>query len=87
MEKKNVTIVLDEETARWARLEAARRNTSVSQLVGGLLREHMVETRRYEAARRRYMAVEPYLDTRGEPLPRRDELHERGIRADREGAG
>ena len=78
MGRRNVTIVLDEETARWARLEAARRNTSVSRFVGVVLREHMVQTRRYEAARRRYLAVEPYLDTRSEPLPPRDELHERG---------
>ena len=35
---KNVTVTLDEETARWARVEAARRDTSVSRLLGHLLR-------------------------------------------------
>ena len=70
-------VEIDEETARWARLEAARRNTTVAQLVQRLVREHVVEWRRYETARRRYMAVDPYLDTGGSPLPPRDELHER----------
>ena len=31
---KNVTITLDEEVARWARVMAAEQNTSVSRLVG-----------------------------------------------------
>ncbi len=38
---KNVTILLDEETVRWARIHAAEHNTSVSRLVGELLREKM----------------------------------------------
>lgn len=77
MEKRNVTIILDEETARWARIEAARRNTSVSQLVGALLREHMERERSYEAARNRYLSSEPYLVNRKGRYPSRDELHER----------
>ena len=32
---RNVTITLDEETARWARVEAAMRGTSVSRLCWG----------------------------------------------------
>ena len=38
---KNVTITLDEETARWARVEAAHRDMSVSRLIAELLQEHM----------------------------------------------
>jgi hypothetical protein len=34
---KNVTITLDEEAARWARIQAAEHNTSVSRLVGEML--------------------------------------------------
>src|SRR5579872_2838917 len=56
VEKRNVTITLDEDTARWARLEAARRDTSVSRLVGELLREHMRSEERYEAAMHAYLA-------------------------------
>ncbi len=72
-----MTIVLDDETARWARLEAARRDTSVSRLVGELLREHMERESTYEAARQRFLAIEPYLISRSGRLPSRDETHER----------
>jgi len=82
MKRRNVTITLDEETARWARLEAARRDTSVSKLVGVLLREHMERECSYEAAQKRYFAVEPYLINPSDRLPSREELHERG-RSDR----
>lgn len=77
MERRNVTITLDEETARWARLEAARRDTSVSRLVGALLREHMEREQSYEAAMDRFLAVEPYLISPSRGLPSREETHER----------
>lgn len=38
---QNVTVTLEEEVARWARIEAARRDTSVSRLLGELLKERM----------------------------------------------
>lgn len=38
---RNVTVTLEEEVAQWARIEAARRDTSVSRLLGGLLKERM----------------------------------------------
>jgi len=34
-------VTLEEDVARWARIEAARRDTSVSRLLGALLRERM----------------------------------------------
>jgi hypothetical protein len=75
---KNVTITLDEETARWARIEAARSDTSISQLIASLLREKMLGADDYEAARRRYFAQEPGTHRRpGQKYPTRDELHER----------
>jgi hypothetical protein len=40
---KKVTITLDEEVARWARIRAAEQNTNVSRLVGGMLKEKMQE--------------------------------------------
>jgi hypothetical protein len=36
---RNVTVTLEEEVARWARIEAARLDTSVSQLLGDILKE------------------------------------------------
>lgn len=47
---KNVTITMDERVAEWARLEAARRNTSVSRLVGDILAEKMRREDAYERA-------------------------------------
>jgi hypothetical protein len=41
---RNVTVTLEEHVAQWARIEAARRDTSVSRLLGELLKERM-ETR------------------------------------------
>ena len=38
---RNVTVTLEEEVARWARIEAARQDTSVSRLLGEILKERM----------------------------------------------
>jgi hypothetical protein len=51
----NVTMSLDEEVAQWARIEAARRNTSVSRLLGQMLREKMEQAQRYELAKQAYL--------------------------------
>ena len=47
---KNVTVTMEDSVAEWARLEAARRNTSVSRLVGEMLTEKMHRTDSYERA-------------------------------------
>lgn len=79
---KNVTITLEEAVARWARIRAAERNTSVSRLVGEMLREHMAADERYATAMERYLAQEPHrLRSSRQALPQRDELHDRpGLR-------
>jgi hypothetical protein len=75
---RNVTITLEEEVARWVRIQAAKRETSVSRLVGDVLRELMRSEDSYEAARRQFFAVEPRpLGAGGEPLPRREDLYDR----------
>jgi hypothetical protein len=38
---RNVTVTLEEDVAQWARIEAARRDTSVSRLLGELLKERI----------------------------------------------
>ncbi len=73
---RNVTVSLDEEVALRARLEAARRDTSVSRLLGNLLKEQMARERRYERAMRSALKRAPFLKTDGRYLSR-DELHER----------
>jgi hypothetical protein len=79
--KKNVTITLDEETARWVRVEAARRDTSVSSYVGELLAERRRRVEGYQAARATFLIREPRpLRDPGTPLPGRSERHERSDR-------
>jgi hypothetical protein len=82
VEKRNVTVALDEETARWARVEAARRDVSVSSLLAQLLRERMRADEGYEAAMGAYLTRPAVpLRKRRTPYPGRDELHDRaGLR-------
>lgn len=49
---KNVTVTMEDRVADWARLEAARRNTSVSRLIGEMLAEKMRRDGAYERAMR-----------------------------------
>lgn len=75
---KNLTIVLDEDVARWARVWAARHDTSVSRMVGTMLEEKMAEEQNYEALKAVFLSREPRrLGSRTGSLPTRDELHER----------
>lgn len=76
--KKNVTVVMDEDTARWVRIEAARRDLSVSAFLGQVLRKEREREEGYFQAMDRFMSREPRaLAAEGVPLPTRDELHER----------
>jgi hypothetical protein len=74
---KNVTITLDEDVARWVRIEAARQETSVSRLVGEMVRERMRSEDAYEEARRQFFAVRPRPLRTDTSLPTREELHDR----------
>ncbi len=76
---KNVTITLDEQVAQWARILAAKRHTSVSRLVGELLRERMLEARGYEAAMKQYLSTGPRPLKKTGKYPTRGELHDRGL--------
>ena len=73
-----MTIVLDEKVARWARIRAAERDTSVSRFIGELLRERMAEEHSYEAAMQEYLSQPPRaLRQPGQMYPRRKDLHDR----------
>jgi hypothetical protein len=73
---RNVTVTLESEVARWARLEAARKETSVSRLLGGILKERMREEDGYARAMRRALSRKPFLKTDGRYLTR-EEVHDR----------
>ena len=75
---KNITITLDEETARLARVRAAERNMSVSRYVGELLRKDIRQTREYQEAMQRYFSSNLVIRRQpGERHPAREELHDR----------
>jgi hypothetical protein len=73
---RNVTITLEDRVALWARVEAARQDTSVSQLLAGILKERMRETDCYARAMREALARKPFLKTDGKYLSR-EEVHDR----------
>lgn len=75
---KNLTITVDEDVARWARVWAAKRGTSVSRLVGMLLERRMREEEGYDAAMDEFLSVEPMaLREEGSTYPDRESLHDR----------
>ena len=75
---KNVTITLDEEVASWARIRAAEQETSVSRLVGQMLKEKMMEEEKYQASMQHYLSQAPSLIKEpGVKYPSREKLHER----------
>ena len=75
---KNVTITLDEKTAAWVRVYAAKHNTSVSRMVGEMLQKHMREGQKYAEAMQQFLARKPVrLKRAGKRYATRDELHDR----------
>jgi len=73
---RNITITLEEHVARWARIQAATNEVSVSRFLANLLKERMKQTDEYEAAKRRALARKPFLKTDGRYLSR-EEVHDR----------
>jgi hypothetical protein len=73
---RNITITLEEEVARWARVEAARKDTSVSGYLAEMLKQQMKEEGEYELAKRRALKRKPFVKSGGKYLSR-EEAHER----------
>ncbi len=73
---KNVTVTMEEAVADWARLEAARRNTSVSRLVGEMLAAKMRHDDAYARAMKEALKFEP-LPFEGSYMTRDDIYAER----------
>lgn len=76
---KNVTVTMEEGVAEWARMEAARRNTSVSRLVGELLAEKMRHDDAYERAMREALDFKSLGRSTG-PYLTRAQIHDRSGR-------
>ncbi|HET7678070.1 MAG TPA: DUF6364 family protein [Candidatus Limnocylindrales bacterium] len=77
MTKTNLTLQLDSEVIRRARVVAAKRGTSVSALVARELDALVDRDERYEEARRRAGDLLAAATARGGRSWRRDELHDR----------
>ncbi|ABM31626.1 hypothetical protein C8E08_3191 [Paracidovorax citrulli] len=73
---KNVTVTMDDTVAEWARVEAARRGTSVSRMLGEWLAEKMRQEDAYAQAQREALAFESW-GASSRPYLTRPELQER----------
>jgi len=77
-DKQNVTISLDRQTIRKARIVAARRSTSISGLVARQIEVLVGEEEAYELAERQALALlDQGFNLGGKGRVSRDELHER----------
>jgi hypothetical protein len=78
---KNVTITVDDAALEWTRIEAAKRNTSVSRLVGEMLLEKMQREDAYARAEREWLADDVTFvsstTSTAQPYPRRAEIYTR----------
>ena len=72
---KNVTVTMEDSVADWARMEAARRNTSVSRMVGELLAEKMRHDDAYDRAMNDWLQRELRFKSDGSPYPQREEIY------------
>ena len=73
---KIVTVTMEESVAEWARMEAARRNTSVSRLIGEMLAEKMRHDDAYERAMREALEFRSWGRSEG-PYLTDDEMYDR----------
>jgi hypothetical protein len=69
---KNVTITVEDATLDWVRIEAAKRNTSVSRLVGEMLTDKMQFDDAYARAQREWVADTSGFNSCGAAYPQRD---------------
>jgi hypothetical protein len=76
---RNVTITLEEEVARWARIRAAGENKSVSRLVGEMLKEFMQKEQTYEDAMTDYFSRGAQSVTKNGKYPAREKLYDRKV--------
>ncbi len=72
---KNVTVTMDDEVATWARVEAARRNISLSRMLGELLAERMRHDDAYERAMHEWLQRDHSFVSDGQPYPKRDQTY------------
>jgi hypothetical protein len=78
--KLKVSVDLDEDTAKRARVKAAERNMSLSRYIGEVLRKEVGAMDEYEAAYRAWGKRKAFpLKGSPEPYPEREELYDRPV--------
>jgi hypothetical protein len=79
---RNVTISLNDDTARWARVRAAEADKSLSRFIADLIERERSRAADSGAAVQQFLARPTYpIRQPGEPLPKREELYDRpGLR-------
>jgi len=76
--KTNITLKLDADLIREAKIMAAEQGTSISALLGERLATLVREQKAYDSAQRRALArMQKGYDLGWSPPPTRDQLHER----------
>lgn len=74
---KNVTITVEDSALEWARIQAAKRNTSVSRLVGEMLADKMRHDNVYARAYTAWRTDTRTWCSDGSPYPTREEIYDR----------
>jgi hypothetical protein len=76
--KTNITLKIDSDLLREAKIFAAEEGSSISALLAARLEETVRERKKFNQARRRALArLKSGFDLRWTPPGSRDELHER----------
>ena len=75
---KNVTITMDDTVAEWVRVEAAKRGSSLSRMLGEFLGEMQRREDAYERAYQEWRNDTRRWRSDGAPYPKREEIYDRG---------
>ena len=80
--KQNITLSLEKDLIKKAKILSAKRQTSISQMLGQELKKIVLDVEEYERAKRRAIAhLKTGFHMGGKILSSREELHERkGLR-------
>jgi predicted S18 family serine protease len=74
---KNVTIKLENDVAHWSKVWAAEHNTSVSKILGDLLKQLKREKMGYAKSMHQFMSTEASPLKNSGQYPSRQDLYER----------
>jgi hypothetical protein len=77
MRRKNITIRISAQAARWTRRKAAGENTSVSQLAGRMVERRMRQSDCYRESWERFKTYRPSARVSASKRMTREETHAR----------